>query len=324
MLAAVATAPLRAAESPGANDKGNATPVMTIPISAAVPKLDGVIGENEWVGPVAQGFYQQNVSQLDRRGGRFALACDGTNLYIAIETPVHPRFGPVARLLGNDPDDIVCDDSVELWLVQGLSGKAEAAYQIMIGPNGNYAPRKFVDPSPNINFFTMGWEIKGFACCSVIRDSKWTLETAIPLAALGTNAIGAGLRLRVCRNYKLPFVQARDNPNVVYYKDPFTMMQVRIQEGAPIVCEPDWVAQKNDKAALTLRNPTQAAMKVQVAGTAVELAPGATQQVPIAIQAGEKNARRAEVAVTLSDGTVIHRRTARWIVSSEPLWEEVL
>ena len=48
-------------------------------------------------------------------------------------------------------------------------------------------------------------------------QTYYPLFTAIPLAALGTNAPGAGLRLRVCRNYKLPFVQARDNRAVVYY-----------------------------------------------------------------------------------------------------------
>lgn len=299
-------------------------PVVTIPISGSRPKMDGVVNENEWAGPVIQGFYQPNLNLMDRRGGRFSLACDGTNLYVAIETPVHPRFGPIARLLSNDPDDIVQDDSLEIWLVPGMWGKAEAAYQLMFGPGGGYSPRKFVDTSPNINFFSLGWDVKGLTRCSVIRDSKWTIETAIPLAAMGTNALGAGMRIRVCRNYKLPFVQARDNFGVAYYKDPSTMMQVRFQEGAPIVSEPDWIGQKADKTAVTLRNPTQAAIKLLVAGSAVELAPGDTQQVSLPIQAGEKNARQAEVMVTTPDGMVIHRRTAKWIVNADPIWEEVL
>ena len=324
-LAALAATSMCAVDSPpNAEGKTNVVPVVTIPLSSAGPKIDGGIVENEWVGPVLQGFYQPNVNLMDRRGGRFALACDGKSLYVTAETPVHPRYGPVARLLSMDPDDIALDDSLEIWLVPGLSGKANVAYQILFNTLGNYAHRQFLDPSPSINFATSGWDVKGLTQSSVIRDSKWTLATAIPLAALGLNAPGAGLRLRVCRNYKLPFIQARDNPGVVFYKDPATMMQVRFQEGAPVVVEPDWVGQKTDKAVVTLRNPTPVAMKVQVAGKLIELSPGAIQEAPIPIQAGAKNTRQAEVTVTMPDGTVIHHRTAKWLVTDEPIWEEVL
>ena len=319
-LMLIAAEPARAVE-PGAN----APTVVTVPVSATAPKLDGVIGENEWAGPVVQGFYQQNADQMDRRGGRFTLACDGTYLYVAVATPVHPRFGPVARNLSPDPDDVVLDDSLEIWLAPGLSGPAEGAYQIMFDTRGGYSTRRFVDPAPTINFYNVGWDLKGdFARGSVIRDSWWTLETAIPLAALGTNAPGAGLRLRVCRNYKLPFVQARDNRAVVYYKDPATMMQVRFQNSVPLVDEPDWVGVKGEQAVVTLRNPTPAAMKVQLAGAAVELAPGATYEAPIPVKTGDQNVRQVEVTITGSDGTVIHRRTARWVVTDMPIWEEVL
>jgi len=316
----IAAVPLRAVD-PGAN----APPVVTVPISATAPKLDGAIGENEWTGPVLQGFYQPNTDQMDRRGGRFALACDGTNLYVAVETPVHPRFGPVARNLSQDPEDMVFDDSLEIWLAPGLSGAAEGAYQIMFDTRGGCSPQRFVDPTPNINFFAVGWDLKGdLARRSVIRDSRWTLEAAIPLAALGPNAPGAGLRLRVCRNYKLPWSQTRDNSGVVYYKDPATMMQVRFRNSAPMVDEPDWVGVKGDQALVTLRNPTPSAMKVLVAGKEIELAAGATQEAPIPVRMGDNNARQADVTVALPDGTVIHRRTARWVVTDAPIWEEVL
>jgi len=324
-LMLIGAAPARAAE-PGAN----APPVVTVPVSATAPKLDGVIGVNEWAGPVVQGFYQPNADQMDPRGGRFALACDGTNLYVAVETPVHPRFGPVERNRSLDstprpPEDVVFDDSIEIWLAPGLSGPGEGAYQIMFDTRGGCSPWRFVDPTPSIHFFSVGWDLKGdLACRSVIRDSRWTLETAIPLAALGPNAPGAGLRLRVCRNYKLPWSQTRDNSGVVYYKDPATMMQVRFQNSVPLVREPDWVGVKGEQALVTLRNPTPAALKVQLAGAPVELAPGATQEVPIPVKSGDQNVRQADLTITGPGGTVIHRRTARWVVTDTPIWEEVL
>jgi len=325
VLTLIAAGPARAGEpSPVV------PPSVTVPVSAAVPKLDGVIGENEWTGPVLQGFFQPNADQMDRRGGRFALACDGTNLYVAVETPVHPRFGPVERNRSLDstprpPDDVVFDDSIEIWLAPGLSGPGEGAYQIMFDTRGGYSPQRFVDPTPSIHFFNVGWDLKGeLARCSVIRGSRWTLETAIPLAALGSNAPGTGLRLRVCRNYKLPWSQTRDNSGVVYYKDPATMMQVRFQNSVPLVDEPDWVGVKGEQALVTLRNPTQAAMKVLAAGKELELAAGATQEVPIPVRMGDNNARQADVTITTQDGTVIHRRTAKWIVTDEQIWEEVL
>ncbi len=325
VLILIAAAPLRAAE-PGAN----APPVVIVPVSATAPRLDGVIGENEWAGPVVQGFYQPNTDQMDPRGGRFALACDGTNLYVAVETPVHPRFGPVERnrsldTIPRQPDDVVFEDSIEIWLAPGLSGPAEGAYQIMFDTRGGCSPQRFVDTTPSIHFFNVGWDLKGeLARCSVIRDSRWTLETAIPLAALGLKSPGPGVRFRVCRNYKLPWSQTRDNSGVVYYKDPATMMQVRFQNNVPTVDEPDWVGVKGDQALVTLRNPTPSAMKVLVAGKELELAPGATREVPIPVRMGDNNVRQAEVMVALPDGTVIHRRTAQWIVSDKAIWEEVL
>ena len=304
-----------------------APPVVTIPLSAAVPKVEGTFGEKEAMGPTLQGFYQPNVDLMDRRGGRFLLACDGKALYVAVETPLHPRYGPVARNQspygGLDPDEVVLDDSLEIWLVPSLSGEAETSYQVMFNTLGGYSLRKF--EVKRKDFVGEYWDVKGqLSRSSVVRDCRWTIKTAIPLAALGMNAPGAGLRLRVCRNYKLPFVPARDNLGVIYYKTPASMMQVRFQQQAPVMSEPDWVGQKTDRAAVTLRNPTQAAMKVQVAGTTVELAPGAAQEVRIPIQSGEKNVRQAELTVTAPDGTVIHRRTARWIVTDESPWEEVL
>jgi len=264
---------------------------------------------------------------MDRRGGRFALACDGKLLYVAVETPVHPRYGPVARIqspYGNvDPDEMVLDDSLEIWLVPGLSGEAEYAYQVMFNTLGGYGLQKF--EVKRKDFRNAGWDVKGeLVRSSVIRNSRWTLETAIPLTALGMTAPGEGLRLRVCRDYKLPFAQARDSLGVIYYKDPSTMMQVRFQASAPVVIEPDWLAQKSDHTSLTMRNPTQAAMKVQVNGMAAELAPGAVQTLPIPLQTGEKNSRQAVVTVTTLNGTMIYQRTVRWLVSDEPIWEEVL
>jgi hypothetical protein len=301
--------------------------VITVPLSDAVPQMDGAIGTNEWFGPVVQDFCKIKKGILDPRGGSFSVASDGTSVYIVVESPVHPRYGPVMRYLNThgrvDADEIVHDDSIEIWFVPGTSDDAEFAYRAMFNTLKIYALEKFeVDRR---DFVSTGWNFGGnLSYGSTVRDARWTLEVAIPLSKLGVRALSEGLRMRICRNYKVPFVMTRDNIGSGYNNDPSNMMQVRLKEGVPLVDEPDWVSVKGGQGMVTLRNPTPNAIKLRVNGTAVELAAGATRDVPIAIQTGEKKARHAEVLVTTEDGIVIHRRTVRWLETDKVVWEEVL
>ncbi len=313
--------------SPGAvrAAAGEAEPVVgvvTVNTAENAPEIDGKIAEGEWTGPVVQGFFQPKADLLDRRGGRFMLTRDDKALYLAVVTPVHPRYGPVARYrrnrTGSDMERIVLDDSIELWLVPGLEKEAGEAFQLLCNTTGSCGHKRFLLPCG----VERGWHPKGLRYANDATGDTWVFEAALPLAAVGMKGGGAGLRLRVCRNYHLPFAQARTNPGVKAYTDASTMLRVRFADRSMLVEEPDWLAE--GAPMLTLRNPAREAATVKVGDREISLPAGDVKEVSVKTAVSGDEVREARITVTDPAGGVVHRRLVRWRVGAEVPWYEVM
>jgi hypothetical protein len=290
--------------------------VLSIPVTATAPVIDGSVGEGEWVGPQMQGFFVFKQDCFDPRGGWVRLASDGKTLFLAMQTQVHPRYGAVLR--NTSGTGIVSNDAMEMWLSAGGERDPERLYQLLIDAADTWYGQNYELRSTR---WTQNWRPRGMTVKSTVGAGLWTLECAIPLAAIDVKDASQGVRIRIGRNYKLPFTQTITQPLISNYIDPATMLQVRIGADLPVVEEPDWQNGLGDR--LTLINPHTKALTLRVNGTQIRLDGGQRRQVPVPVQSEADD--KSSVSIRIESGTaIIHRRILRWKTTTTEVWEKVL
>ncbi|MBF0246311.1 MAG: hypothetical protein HQL31_13785 [Planctomycetes bacterium] len=297
--------------------------IVSIPRTEKVPEIDGRFKKEECATTKISDFYHNKVDLFDRRGGSIYLARSDDYLYVAIVTPVHPRHGPLVRYRraypGGDMGKIVHDDSLELWLAPGSDDRNGKAYQIIFSSNGASGSQCH----EIAHEVSRPWLSKGLRYGNSIDGNNWTLELALPLKDICLEKGADGMHLRICRNYQMPFVQARTTPGVHAYKDPATMLKL-VFASAPLVTEPEWTSIKGEMASVDICNPTEQTMSLKIAGESIDMAPMTSRQIPVQIHALTEDQRETRLEIKDEEGRWIHRRCARWQLSDQPLWEEVL
>lgn len=311
------------------------TPEAVVPFLAVPPKIDGLVQPGEWNTLHVARFVSQNGDLLERRAGEFWVGCDRQKLYVAVRSAVHPTQGAVAKFIprGNTDQEVVTDDSIEIWVDNSPGSKQGQYFQIMVNPNGAIYDARY---SHRDNIAQKYWRADMQQAHSV-KDGVWTAELAINLSSLGITDATQPLAMRVCRDYKSPWDQARWAPRVHSFDAPETMPRVRFSDVAPFVEELPVQDAEGVMVGLSLSNPSRQPMPLHVRlgynaqdqpryfqTSDITLAPGETQPAlykkPF-FTPGDYPAL-GEALVTDAAGNTLYHRDFKWRTRpSEPLWD---
>lgn len=313
-------------------------PTAVVPLMKTAPTIDGVIGEDEWPTLHVARFVSQKGDQLSARPGEFWVGSDGESLFIAVRSAVHPQAGVLAKHLPQgerDVSEVIYDDSLELWIDNQPEGATGQYYQIMVNSLGTLSDASFERRDKIAQRF---WRVN-LRQAHTVTNGMWTAEFAIPLAELNIADPNQPLAMRVCRNYKLPWDQARWAPRVRAFDTPDTMPRVRFADMAPVVSELGFQDDQGIRIAVALTNPGVQPLPVTVRlgynpqdqpryykTEQATLAPGATKTFVYAqpFFTPDNYPAIGEILVTGADGTIYYHRDFRWETKPKDPWDPVV
>jgi len=202
---------------------------------AEAPKIDGVIGEEEWGGALKQFGGYKNDFYLEQRECAYYLSSDGEKIYIAIRSELPPtkKLLAVNPPLGDQDVPQACnDDSVEIWVMpdKNAGGDMFAAIINSLGAVYDFA---YDSQSKKMK---ESWQSKVEFAGKMVGD-EWHAEIAIPASSLGRAAIEENLPygIHIVRNFKRPGMQANWTPNIGAFNNPDNMGAVTWDNKAPLV-----------------------------------------------------------------------------------------
>ena len=193
--------------------------------------------------------------------GEFWIGCDRKTLYIAVRSAVHPTLGALAKYAPRDTDqDVVFDDAIEIWVDNSPGSDTGQYFQIMVNPNGAFYEARYNHRDKIAQKY---WRAD-LRQAHTVKDGVWTAEVAIDLASLGVTDPTQPLAMRVCRDYKNPWDQARWEARVHGFEAPETMARVRFADAAPVVDELPVQDAQGVTVGLALSNPTDQPLPLHV------------------------------------------------------------
>lgn len=291
----------------------------SVPIIDAPPTLDGQIEPGEWDAAArVDGFGWQG--QLEQRRAGCLIAATEARLYLAIRSQL-PDKGELLAACERDSENLVFDDSLEVWLDPAPGAPAGARYQMLANPLGHKWFRKHAYGGAAEDAAWRGdWQV-----ANGLHDGEWQCEVSVPLAQLAPDAATDGLTLglNVCRNWKQEW--AFSSLGGGEYK-PTEMVTLR--RGAPVAS----LEQRDDpfdgrvRSVLVLRNPGAAAVSLLASlrlerdvmpalaeEQTVELAAGETREVALAVDDHSTNLHTLTARVSSPDGALVYLdRTTAW------------
>jgi hypothetical protein len=275
-------------------------PLVSLPLMAKAPTIDGVIGEEEWAGATRQiGFSSHGKKHLASREGVFWLGSDGKDLFIAVKTELPPEGGLLARVQPRENVDVQAylDDSLELWFDPFRTAKdhQRVCYQIIVNALGAVYD---IAHDKSKGMTSTAWRVQ-WRFANKAADGWWSVEIAIPLAAFDFKGDLAGTEwgIRIGRNWQQPWEQSEWSPTPIAYDDPETMGVVRWDPAAPVVQMLELADAKANKAVLATRltNPTDKPMALKVALSNKHVDSPATEKAEdVALAAGESKTVRLD------------------------------
>lgn len=291
-------------------------PIALVRLMDKAPTIDGAIADGEWntlhvarlieIGPKrARKFLQQ-------RAGEFWVGSDGSDLFIAVRSAVHPEKGALAKRKPRsglrDVNQINLDDSVEIWIDSAPWRKEGKHYQLMVNTKGAQADvmwdRKF-------NSERRYWRPENYRIEQKIDKAVWTVELAVPLAQLDISDPAQPIGLRICRNFQQPSDQSRWAINVDAYSDRTTMPCIAFAKGIPVVQEISLQKGKGVKLAVEVINPDGKPVDINVAlearvGDSPAATGGGEETVPAGKSASFKLDRPIEPGKTAAVSIRVH------------------
>jgi hypothetical protein len=158
---------------------------LTAPRAATAPVIDGVADDAAWQG-APRGTMRENKSAADATAPtQVAVTFDAETVYVLIEA-TEPEMGKLAiERLGHDNNELFRSDNVELILDPGGEGTNYAQFAINVGGStwdGLHADAQTTD---------IQWSPQWQSAVE-LGEAGWSVEMAVPLEALGVDAIAEG------------------------------------------------------------------------------------------------------------------------------------
>jgi hypothetical protein len=305
------------------------TPLM------ATPVIDGRIEPGEWPTVGIRHLVSQQGDRLLADPAEVRIGSDGTHLPVALRSGVHPQNGAIARqeAAPRNNEDVIHDDSLELWIDNRPDGgEVGETFQIAVSSTGAFYQARRTHREKIAETF---WRSAGLQQAHQVQDGVWSAELSIPFADLGISDPAGQLGVRVCRNYKQPWNQARWEPLVRSFDAPETMGRVRFAV-APVVEELGFEDATGIRVAIAVSNPGTTPLPLQVRlaynpkdqpryGTdhLVTLAPGERRELDYRKDffVADPYDALAEITVRAADGTVYHHRDVAWTTRTAMAWD---
>ena len=255
------------------NNKAEHQATLVVPFMNTPPTIDGVIHEEEWQCAKLNGFISQNrANQIEYRQAEFWIGYDDARIYIAVRTAGHPESGLITRQSPRpgetDVPDLIMDDCLEFWFapnIERAAGKAPVAanvYQVLVNGAGAISD---VMRDTGRDLYLTSWRIHMRQAHSYNRQGLWQAEFAIDRNSFKGN-FSSPWGIRVVRNFKNPWDQARIGVNVAAFDDVGTMPTFSFSRIAPIVKQDTiWsLDHKRVDLRVNLKNPSSKLLPLRV------------------------------------------------------------
>lgn len=306
-------------------------PVLTVPLCPKPPVIDGRIDPEEWAAAYgAEGFIAGDG--LERRQARAWVTADADTIYVALMSRL-PDEGALLTAVTTDSLKAVFDDSLEVYVNPTPDAPDRVDYQFLANAlgKGGYNIHKLGSPAE-----AEAWR-GDWRQAHGMHEGWWHAEIAIPVASMGLTAKGRKTTdgvwaVNLCRNWKNAWVwssltggYANKGQRFRFTAHPAPVVQARGQ-GDP--------ALPPCAHGLSVFNPTRNPLTVTASLLLVRnnmpelkqertltLAPGARQEVTLAVDANDPTTRYTLTArVAAPDGqAVYYERETRWARAKEPL-----
>ncbi|MBM3495841.1 MAG: hypothetical protein FJX72_16185, partial [Armatimonadetes bacterium] len=298
-----------------------------IPISARAPVLDGRISGAEWAtGLRVDGFAQDGM--LQRRRARAYITATTTHLYFAIWSEL-PVRGTILSEIARDSENLVYDDSVELWLDPTPDAARGARLQMLTNSRGHRWFKKHAyGGTPEQPDWRGDWSV-----AHGLHEGGWHCEIGVPLSdvAPGRAVASGAWGVNLCRNWKQEW--AWSSLGGAAYK-PTEI--VRFAPGAPSVSvenRTDLHAGRVEVALSVTNNTSRPAAYLSLlrlerdlmpearAGGLVTVGPGQTSTTLLRLE--DATSRKFTLTASVKDDDIMAmQRTVAWIADRAP-WQWV-
>lgn len=145
------------------------------------PKIDGTIEDAEWRGATRVDGFAWN-GQLEKRRAIGFVGATETTLYFAVRTQL-PTQGELVKETARDTENLVYDDSLEMWLDATPGAERGKRFQVLANALGNawgkLHPYGGVADEP-------GWH-PDWQRATTTHDGVWDYEIAIPIESIAPN-----------------------------------------------------------------------------------------------------------------------------------------
>ncbi|MGD9496210.1 MAG: carbohydrate-binding family 9-like protein, partial [Armatimonadota bacterium] len=150
-------------------------PVATAGLTDAPPVVDGALDDACWAADAAvlEGFVELDFSALAPVQTTAYVCCDDERLYVAARC-IEPNPGAIVAFMTEHDDAVWRDDCIEVFI--DTSRDRQSYVHIIANSRGTI----YDDATPGDST----WE-SGADAAAQVGEGEWTVELAIPLAALG-------------------------------------------------------------------------------------------------------------------------------------------
>ncbi len=300
----------------------------SVPLMAEAPTIDGKIKPAEWNRAFRiDGFAANGV--LEPREATAYIGATASTICLAIRSQL-PDEGTLVSDVRRNGDNVVYDDSIEVWVDPSQGQKAGRQFQVIVNSNGFHVYKlhpyggALEDPTWRGN-----WKI-----ANALHDGVWDCEIEIPVADLTPNrhADDGTWGINLCRNWKQDW--AWSSLGGVTYA-PTDTFSFTTQPGPIVALERHGNVFHGDvHPSLILRNPGPAPLRLhyllqldrdlmpQIKNEeAIDLA--ANESRTISIDAVEQATRKYVLSARVSDDgdkSVLFSRTIAWSAGGPSRW----
>ncbi len=168
------------------------------PLCKTVPIVDGIINVDEWQSATRVDGFAMN-GQLEKRRATGWVGATQDTLYFAIRTQL-PDEGELISQTARNSQNLVFDDSLELWLDPTPGAKKGKQFQVLTNSLGQmWSKMHPYGGTPDELAWKPDWQR-----ATKIHDGFWDYEFAIPINSIAPNrkATDGAWGFNLTRNWK--------------------------------------------------------------------------------------------------------------------------